>query len=111
MEFVEVIKQFNRICNSHAECAGCPISEQMHSFCLDDCKFNLLEEAVKMEAVITEWAAEHPEPKYPSWWQYLADIGVLPHELTPAQIDPVDGLLKQIPDETAIKLGIKPKEG
>ena len=70
-----------------------------------------------IEKVVTAWAAEHPEPVYPSWGEWFVEHG-----------DLVDGwqnatnaawmantalsiFMKPIPADIAQKLGLQPKEG
>jgi hypothetical protein len=56
------------------------------------------------------WAAEHPEPVYPTWGEYLCNIGLI-GDCTESE----DVLLRLfnnvIPANLAQKLGIEPKEG
>jgi hypothetical protein len=54
-------------------------------------------ELQEAETIITTWVAEHTEPVYPSWWEWLAAGGLDPDDPIPADI--------------AQKLGIEPKEG
>lgn len=57
------------------------------------------------------WAEEHPEPVYPTWWEYLTRI----HVIFPAMGDfqkCVDDLATTpIRSDIAQKLGLQPKEG
>lgn len=69
-EFVEVMKQARRICLEHPDdCDGCPLHD-------DDglvCRFDFGEKYLyydTAERIVLKWAAEHPEPVYPSWYQY-----------------------------------------
>lgn len=111
-EFVQVMKDWRRMCRvmdkefGSESCAHCP---------LDGCSavYDEIDDSgdyAENERQIEAWAAEHPEPVYPTWWQFLADNGILPHELTPMELDPVCGILKQIPADIAEKLGLNPKE-
>lgn len=65
-----------------------------------------------IEKHVMQWAAENPEPVYPSWYAWLANMNVVPIELLPDQAVMVTdiGLLKKIPADIAEKLGIEPKE-
>ena len=70
-----------------------------------DIKFNEQKEGMA-------WAAEHPEPVYPTWGEYLASIGVMKpvqhdkaYEVWFAQLYSTN-----IPADIAEKLGIAPKE-
>lgn len=62
---------------------------------------------------------EHPEPVYPTWWQWLADNGVVDVARIPdgcygaiiTKIEPSGKMYEHIPADIAEKLGIEPKEG
>ena len=69
-QFVEVMKQARRICLEHpVDCDGCPLHD-------DDglvCRFSLGEKYLfydTAERIVLKWAKEHPEPVYPSWYQF-----------------------------------------
>ena len=112
-EFQEVLRQWRRMCTAN-RCSNCPgrTMDTEDGICMLE-KPNVLRQRTEeeCESIIMQWAAEHPEPVYPSWWSYLESIGVLPHEVTFAQLKPVDGLLGAIPADIAKKLGLQPKEG
>lgn len=65
--------------------------------------------ALNFERYVMNWAKEHPEKKYPSWTDYLMDIGVigkvLPHEGYKIVLMLANS---EIPEEIAKKLQIKP---
>lgn len=73
-EFVEVMRQARRIClENPGDCDGCPLRD-------DDglaCRFYIDREYIyddTTERIVLKWAAEHPEPVYPSWeeaWKKL----------------------------------------
>jgi hypothetical protein len=58
-----------------------------------------------MELRIMAWAAEHPEPVYPTWGEWLNTYGVVSDNFfsNAKMLDP-------IPADIAEKLGVKPKE-
>ena len=107
-EFSELVRIKKRLCIKYKSsgCIGCPINGSMGNLCgiisisgYSDNKFMELEEA------LLSWAAEHPEPVYPSylevfWWG---------HKKTWAEIK--DVLASPIPADIAQKLGLQPKEG
>ena len=71
-EFQEVMKQAKRMCKASGDtCSSCPVDSG------DTCVFmrapwNLTEEKIAdAEHIIMDWAASHPEPRYPTWkeWQ------------------------------------------
>ena len=112
-EFQEVMRQYKRMCYGKA-CSDCDfykfkmsLSHQMA------CLRFLKEYPVEAEALVMNGAAEHPEPVYPTWVEYLVGIGVIPHEIRLETEDALmdTHLLKPIPADIAQKLGIEPKEG
>ena len=106
-EFTEVCKQWRRMCDSFGDKAC-----QSYRPCAEQCPVGAnpvcgeLREATpddiqKFEWAVMAWAAEHPEPKYPSWEEYLCSIGFCSY----------NSLSEPIPADIAQKLGLKPKEG
>jgi hypothetical protein len=79
---------------------------------LESCYGKLVSLPAESEKAIMDWAAEHPEPVYPTWVEYLVGIGVIPHEIRLETADTLmdTHLLKPIPADIAQKLGIEPKE-
>lgn len=70
-----------------------------------------------IEKEVMSWAAEHPEPVYPTWAEWLNSIGVIISDRPfPALNIPVyvyqasTKMLEPIPANIAEKLGIIPKE-
>lgn len=120
-EFQEVVKQWQRMCAGHVcdnrEEDGliCPITIKHSGYPCVDTVTDLSQEAVaQVEDIVMTWAAEHPEPVYPTWGEWLVSIGVLPDE--GVSLDLLfelckTGLIDRIPADIAEKLGIKPKEG
>lgn len=125
MDFVQVMKDWRRMCNS------VPGKSEFKSLCSDKesgyvcpLKYNGLcckaiasqtdEDIISGENIIAAWAAEHPEPVYPTWAEWLVDSGVFPQMMS--TIPSVafntirDSLSVEIPADTAQKLGIEPKE-
>ena len=110
-EYTEVMKQQKRMCKYYEKisdsCDGCPIHEEEIAYicCEAPCAIDI-KDVDKAEKLIMAWAAEHPEPVYPTWTEYFRMIGVFPswsgHEILDAT---------HIPPETAKKLGVEPKEG
>lgn len=110
-DFVQTMKDWHRMCKAMTDrnpkdaCDGCPLEaygcspvyEAIDSY--SDVDFKVVGEK------ITAWAAEHPEPVYPTWGQYFRRYYGLEyckgHEM----------LLENIPADIAEKLGIEPKEG
>lgn len=100
-EFKIVMHEMRRMCETFTdadECQHCPL---VHSPVCGT-PSDMMDEAIrKGEAAIMAWAAEHPEPQYPLWWDYL-------FENNPGM--PIMEIIKQpIPADIAKKLGVEPK--
>ena len=69
-EFSEVMRQWRRFCKSHNNCGGCEFDGK--GICgeaqLTDIPY------ADIELRIMSWAAEHPEPVYPTWYEYLEKV-------------------------------------
>lgn len=117
MEFVEVMRQWRRMCDAYTTddavscCKGCPMSGRGCGSIYE----NGNAEPDIIEREVMKWAAEHPEPVYPSWAEWLVDSGVFPQKMstvTSIAFNTIrDSLSVEIPADIAQKLGIKPKEG
>ena len=104
--FHEVMKQWGRLCRQHCaenadDCDGCILGGTRADVCGSYARDNA-EDAAEIERLVMEWAAEHPEPVYPTWGEWLQTLyksqnyaGIF---ITP------------IPADIAAKLGIEPKE-
>ena len=111
-EFCEVMRQWRRMCKS---------MQEKNMSCKEDCllghnptcgelEYASLEEINNAETVIMKWAAEHPEPVYPTIREWLISIGVIGQMYTHSVI--ADKLaMTPIPADIAQKLGIESKEG
>ena len=116
-EFVQTMKDWRRMCIAAndgpdtTKCGNCPMGEsRLCGFEISDIGDYELQEA---ETFITTWAAEHPEPVYPTWAEWLESK----HVITVTQIDdytkkvlPAFYMFSPIPADIAQKLGITPKE-
>ena len=93
-EFQEVMRQWSRMCEMHDDgCASCDIYV--------DCGAKYPESRTglnikRIEDTVMDWTKEHPEPVYPTWYDWLDQMN----------LDPSD----HIPIYIAKKLGLKPKE-
>ena len=124
-EFTEVCRQAMRMCEAHAAENGDKI--KYIQLCISkDGRITLkgggtTETAEELEKYIMQWAADHPEPVYPTWaeWQkktfpdYHAPIN--PCILASCKALECDGdcrgcANKPIPADVAAKLGVKPIE-
>ena len=118
-EFQEVMRQWSRMCAIPKSYGGICSSKQDGYICPMKsngmCNKTLTDQTdadrEKGEAIIMAWAAEHPEPVYPTWVEYLVGIGVIPHEIRLETADALmdTHLLKPISADIAEKLGIEPK--
>lgn len=122
-EFQEVMRQYDRMCSHYEECAGCPFHKNV-VWCIKKIggKRYVNGNAKPAEELIMSWAAEHPEPVYPSWEEWLLSVGggkeqTLEIRGYSGNTEVVDfethviALSEPIPAETAKRLGVKPKEG
>lgn len=121
-QFSEVMRQAKRMCKAFSDghCSECPIGNANALECgitvtsEMDCK--------DVERRVMQWAAEHPEPVYPTWreWQHSmfpdTNVDIFPctfgsHDrFNCAEITCDKCMERQIPADIAEKLGIKPKE-
>ena len=113
-EYVEVMKQKKRMCSSTL-CCECDIfhfsGEKVGS-----CPQFILNNPSKAEKIIMAWAAEHPEPVYPTWGEWFAERGDLIKLWRNIRVCSEHGtgvigfLYTTIPADIAQKLEIEPKE-
>jgi len=122
-DFVQTMKKWKRMCNAmcqdneYTACDkcdlryfGCPAIYEKEC---DNADWD------RVEKVVVAWAAEHPEPVYPMWCEWLADKGVVDVARMPVdysggivtEIKPSGKMYEPIPADIAQKLGIEPKEG
>jgi hypothetical protein len=77
-----------------------------------------------IEQTVAAWAAEHPEPVYPTWEEWLVANGIMEPDNVrlngnyrfyyngkPVYNIPSPKMFDPIPADLAQKLGIEPKEG
>ena len=111
-EYQEVMRQWRRMCKKNqTDCTrSCPIGANL---ACGDLSVADDEDIRKAETAIMAWAAEHPEPVYPTWWKYMCMIGVIPNTLgdkTLGEVTVERLMHTSIPADIAEKLGLKPKE-
>lgn len=76
--FAQTMHDWQRMCkdfakNYHEDCCRiCPIQNCGAIWEMDDAT-----DWEKIEKIINTWAAEHPEPIYPSWREYLKKMGLI----------------------------------
>jgi hypothetical protein len=112
-DFVQTMKYWKRMCNAmgqedeYTACDKCDLRDYgcpaIYEKECDSADWN------HVEKVVAKWAAEHPEPVYPTWWSWLINEGVI--EKGSTYTGAFDQLkTKSIPAGIAQKLGIEPKE-
>ena len=104
-EFQEVIKQFKRMCWYYSRDKvqkSCPMCTSYPNCNIGQCRKIAFEQAAHFAATVMWWAKEHPEPVYPTWYEWLTSIYPAAWALIAD---------KPIPADIAKKLGIEPKEG
>ena len=107
-EFQEVIKQMKRMCAHFTPtCNGCKLcmGKGTNEFCGEEPK-DMRSDPALIEAVVMQWAEEHPEPVYPTWIDVMKMYGVTDE----TGYCYLDSAYKPIPADIAQKLGIEPKE-
>ena len=108
-EFSEVMRQWRRMCK-HSDCESCEIIDKHAIHPCDKSMDELSEDDLQqIECIVMRWAAEHPEPVYPTWGEWLLANRIIGD----ADSDYAVGLLmrcKRISADIAQKLGIEPKE-
>jgi hypothetical protein len=123
-EFQEVMRQWNRICNiidkTKYICSDsengyiCPMRN--NGLCNKSISAQTDSDWKDGEKMIMSWAAEHPEPVYPTWGEFFVKIGGLAKKwknaTNPAwEANMAIGMFRApIPADIAQKLGIEPKE-
>lgn len=110
MEFKKAMEIMRLICRCvDVDCDECPLS-------LDGkCSVRpwVDSDVVRVEGILEKWAKTHPEPQYPTWWEWLADKGIVPAEVNPSvayELNKKTKLVNPIPADIVEKLGLKPKE-
>lgn len=111
-EYGDVMKEFDRMCRHHQRKLECPMGCPMDGVNISQCRKIAFERPAHFESVVAQWAAEHPEPVYPTWWKYMCMIGVIPDELgdkTLGEMIVYNLMNTCIQSDIAQKLGIEPK--
>ena len=116
-EFQEVTKLWRRMCISmdgndpYQKCERCLLGEEhICSFEISDIQDDELH---RVEETVMAWAAEHPEPVYPTWGEWLMQLGVIGRTFQdmPNPYFAEAKAASPIPADIAQKLGLQPKEG
>lgn len=117
-EYVEVMKQKKRMCNSTL-CCKCDIFH-LSGENIENCPQFISNNPSKAEKIIMSWAAKHPEPVYPTWIAWLMSKGIIPTNYMAANSTDsgvragtfyvTSKAFAPISADIAKKLGIQPKE-
>ena len=105
--FREVMHEVNRLCMAIRNCdQNCPLNNMgccgnLGTHCSDPLQVERIEDTVM------SWAAEHPEPVYPRWIDWLADVGLIINTANYYTFN-FTAAVDQIPADIAEKLGIEP---
>lgn len=124
-EFIDVMKQAKRMCKTHESCWECPMPRNNKEYSCPLCAVNgETGEIEKVERIVMDWAAENPEPRYPSWKKWwddtFSDSAYMPcpknfmsNEASGCIEQPncPDCMNRPIPADIAEKLGVKPIGG
>lgn len=117
-EYQEVMKQKQRMCRLYTYCSkGCPLNDI--DFCGKNSGEKIQADFAEVERRVMEWAAEHSEPVYPTWAEYLKTHGFpggisIPLDCELRGCPPIERFVwlaeNHIPADIAEKLGVEPKE-
>lgn len=106
-EFKEVMRQWVRARKATASSAEKPV---LSVYPLEEYDNALIAD---IEKNVMAWAAEHPEPVYPTWAEWLESkqiITVTPIDKYTKRVLPAFYMFSRIPADIAEKLGLQPKE-
>ena len=115
-EYNDVINHFKRMCryyNNMATQNSCPLYCKGHGCNISHCRLLAFDDK-KFQNVVMKWAETHKEPVYPTWMEWLTDVGAIPKAISwdePLVEAVYDAIQEPISADTAQKLGIEPKEG
>lgn len=107
-EFREVMRQINRMCSHYSNCedSGCPLFDECGNL---GAYSSNEKQAERIERAVSAWAAEHPEPIYPTWYEWLKNMGLTFHDAESSWIGFTERIHHSIPADIAQKLRVEPK--
>ena len=113
-EFVQIMKDWRRMCKAYTTddescCNGCPALDFQESGCGAIFEMEDSTDWQRYADTIMSWAAEHPEPVYPTWAEWLKIQGIIGIDNSRPYVS--QRAYDNIPADIAQKLGIEPKEG
>ena len=117
-EFVQTMNDWRRMCKAYSTdddscCEGCPVVDFREHGCGAIFEMEDGTDWQRYSNAIMSWAAEHPEPVYPTWAEWLHDNGIIldarQHNENEHWLLGIEAM-RPIPADIADKLGIEPKE-
>ena len=115
-----VMKDWRRMCKAYTTddescCDGCPVVDFREHGCGAIFEMEDSTDWQRYADAIRAWAAEHPEPVYETWADYISRLVI--HDICDGTISGTEttvltyAMKTHIPADIAKKLGIEPKEG
>ena len=102
--FTDVIRQFERMCSNYSgdnACEGCPLG----GVNIGQCRKIAFNQSRRFVTTVMQWAAENPEPVYPTWYRWLILVGAV------SSVETLfDDLQNRIPADIAEEHKIDPWE-
>lgn len=109
-EFENVMAGYARMCKyMNQDCyeRNCPLAYK--NFCTKPVHSYTAEDIQEAEEIITKWVAEHPEPEYPTWYEWLSTTSFIEKVRCGSGTYKTYNWKEPIPADIAEKLGIEPK--
>lgn len=112
-DFVKTMRDWRRMCDTFIDQYGADCGKHCPLYYLETCgAIREVENGTydNIAETVEAWAAENPEPVYPTFMEWLIDIGVLCSR--PMYSIIADKIATtHIPADIAEKLGLRPKGG
>ena len=102
-KFTEVFHQIQRMCNGTA-CNVCRLNFGDENYIHCGARPYGNAHVDEIEKIVMDWAKEHPEPRYPTWQEWLKERGVI------SAGGFYEKAFMPIPDDIAEKLGLTKRE-
>jgi hypothetical protein len=110
-DFVQTMNDWRRMCQHMEKMGGdrscdiCPLGG-CNAIYEDDGNADYAEIGEK----VATWATEHPEPVYPTWWEWLENMGIVSKAKSESsKFFDTTRMYDNISADIAQKLGIEPK--
>lgn len=108
-EFQEVMNEFKRMCWHYQRRQECPKPCPMSGVNISQCRKIAFEKPEVTEKTVMDWAAENPEPVYPTWNEWLHTTPFIKTEFTDMGQKKCFMWDEPIPSDMARKLGVPPR--